>query len=183
MTTKIIYGMDFTVIEANDQEINMPDTNVYIESGSVESVSCNSLYVNSSLKVSYHLEVSNWIKVGNWLKVGDHLHVDKHLHVGDWLKVGESLYVGDWLKVGDTISCDIMYIKSYCKWPMWVTAELIGIGCESKTSTEWDAFFGDNNYYETNPNTREYALIKSAYQMAKPAQQHFLLLTKSEASE
>ena len=59
-------------------------------------------------------------------------------------------------------------VPMYCKWTHGITdGNLIHIGCEKRTVTEWDKFFKSDKEITTKRNTQEFKQIHAVYQAYK----------------
>ncbi|WP_286914822.1 hypothetical protein [Flavobacterium sp. UBA4197] len=69
-----------------------------------------------------------------------------------------------------------LYFSELCRWCVIVFRDQIKIGCERKNNYQWDDFFFQKNFIDTNPsiNPEEYKKIVSAYNYAKTMQKLFL---------
>jgi uncharacterized protein YjbI with pentapeptide repeats len=64
---------------------------------------------------------------------------------------------------------NIQSIPDFCKWTFLIGKDNLEIGCEIKSWDEWNIFFSENQFIETDPREKEleYALIKAKFEYCK----------------
>lgn len=126
-----------------------------------------------SVSGSLYLRGTQITSLPDNLSVGSYLCLENTqiTSLPDNLSVGGYLYLeGTQItSIPDNLKSNTrVKIKNKGKWIVKITKESIIIGCQKRSKTEWEYFFNNNNYTETNPNThpKNYDLIKQDFKRA-----------------
>jgi uncharacterized protein YjbI with pentapeptide repeats len=64
------------------------------------------------------------------------------------------------------------YIPIYCKWSFSILGDLIQIGCEKRSTKDWDKFFKSNETLSTERDTEDFKQIEAVYKACKAYLNH-----------
>ena len=73
-------------------------------------------------------------------------------------------------------------INLYTKWQFLINrdTDIISIGCESKTISEWERFFANKETIELPADDRNYKKLASAFKVAVAMREHLILMNDHE---